>query len=200
MRQAGASRISFFLNARSKSVRDYLETEFGSVSSTFLEKDTPNSFETFRLLAGELLRSSPKDAELLISTADSVYRPEELAKFLARARASGAEGALALTSHIDDEKPLWADLDENGRIAAVGDAAAQRKWVTSGFYYLTRGLAGSIPPEGTFPALRHLWSHWVQAGRRIAGIPIGPVVDVDRPEDIAAAEKLLSESSSWQPA
>ena len=47
---------------------------------------------------------------------------------------------------------------------------------------------------GDFTALRQYLGYLLKYGYRFYGVPLPPVVDVDRPRDIQAAEKFLEET------
>lgn len=189
--QAEITELTILLNSRGKDVRSFLERSFAGLTWTFLEKDTSSSWASFRLVAESLARTH---ADFLISTIDAILAPGEVARFCRTARASGCGAALALTDFIDDEKPLWADLTSDGRIAALGTDAKGRRYATAGLYYLTSRQAGSLSTAGSFDSLRGFLSALVRQGPRIAGVPVSKSIDVDRPEDIAAAEDFLRET------
>lgn len=187
LRSAGADSITVLLNSRGTPVREYLERAFPELAWTFLQRDTASSWESFRLVSRELARSSER---FLLSTVDALIPPAEAARFAAEAAA--AEAALALTSYVEDEKPLWADLDRSGRVVALGDDARRREFVTCGLYALSRDVARAMPEAGAFGRLRDFWAGLVRGGRDVRGVPLSDTVDVDRPEDLAAAERLTS--------
>jgi NDP-sugar pyrophosphorylase family protein len=161
-------------------------------------KTTPSSIESLREVADIL--SSPHPDPLpggegtLILTVDAVFAPETLRAFVAAAaRWPDADAVLAVTDHIDDEKPLHATLDERGRITALGTGAAASGWITAGFYvFAPRALAAiAAARPGQFAALRAFLAHLVDGGSLVYGVPMGKTLDVDRPEDIAAAEAFV---------
>ncbi len=184
LERAGADSITILLNGRGGEVRRSLEAAFPRVAWRFLEWDSPSSWESFRRVAVELARESER---FVISTVDALARPEDVAGFAERALASDA--ALAITSFVDDEKPLWVDA-ENGLAIAVGADAKRRDRVTCGLYGLSRALARKLPDE-SHERLRDYWTALARAGAAISAVDIEKTIDVDRPEDLAAAEDFL---------
>lgn len=196
LEEAGVRSIVMLLNSRGRAVRQHLKTRFPSVQWTFLEKDTPTSWESFRLVSRALSGTS---ARFLLTTCDWIAPAEDVARF-ARAAAgalqSGSDGCLAVTRFVDDEKPLWAELDRSGKVAALGDAAKDAGLVTCGLYGLTREMADLMPAPAAHARLRDYWISLIADGRRIAGVELGKTMDVDRPEDVAAAEAFLASAGA----
>lgn len=186
LNRAGAKDITVLFNSNGTQARRSLTDAFPQVRWTFLQQDTDSSWESFRLVSRHMARSGE---DFMISAVDSLMPPAETARFARSARASKADAALALTSFVDDEKPLWADLAQ-GRVSALGADAAQRRHVTAGLYYLTSALAADMPEAGAYGSLRAYLGALVR-DRNVAGIPLSKTLDVDRPEDIAQAEAFV---------
>jgi len=68
--------------------------------------------------------ATPLDEPFILFTVDVVAGLKTIEDFFRKAQAlPDATGVLALTEHIDDEKPLWATVDDTNRITAMGEAA-----------------------------------------------------------------------------
>ncbi len=193
--KAGLADITLVHNSSGRAVRASLTSSFPKAVWSFLERDTASSWETFRILATALAASGEP---FIVSTVDALAAPAEVARFAHEARARQADAALALTDFIDDEKPLYADLGEDGLIKSLGAAAKTRALATVGLYYLTPALARRMPEAGRFGKLRDYLSELVASGARVAGVRLEKTIDVDRPEDIRTAEGFLKEAArSW---
>lgn len=195
LRRAGIERITVLHNCAGWPVRRSLEAAFPEIRWTFLQADTASSWESFRLVSSVMAGSAPS---FLLSTADALVPPEETGSFSRRAAASGAAAGLALTSFVDDEKPLYADIDADHVVTALGEKCAAKKYVTCGLYYMTADVAKNMPEGHKFPSLRRYLASLVEAGTRVTGLPLSKTLDVDRPEDVAQAEGFLKEATaSW---
>jgi NDP-sugar pyrophosphorylase family protein len=96
---------------------------------------------------------------------------------------------LGLTRHVDDEKPLWASLDaSDGRILRLGEPNSGL--VTAGVYVLPAHRP--VEPANGFARLRDYLGWLVDSGHPVYGVDIGRVFDIDRAQDVAAAERALS--------
>src|SRR5207249_1085448 len=155
----------------------------------FEQNDTDNSYESFRVLCAHL-RGSP----FLVTTVDSVFPPDFLPQFVATAsQQPGIDMMLALTTFIDDEKPLHVRLDAQQRIVQFGDAARGSAYVTSGFYYCSPSISAACAAlaPARVSALREFLGWLQQHGYWLQGYLAPKTIDVDRPQDIAVAEQFV---------
>lgn len=189
LRSSGCKDIVVLTNSRGGEVAPYLTGAFPDLNFDFVTADTASSFESFRLVS---LRLAETEEEFVVSTTDALIRPEDVARFIGECRKANAHAGLALTSHVDDEKPLWADTDAKGRVTALGADAKDKNAVTCGLYYMTRSAATAIPNAGRHSRLRDYLQQLVASGEVVAGITLSKSLDVDRPEDLAAAESFLT--------
>lgn len=186
LEHAGADAITVLLNSRGADVRRSLEEAFPRILWRFLEWDSPSSWESFRRVSTTLARDAER---FVVSTVDALARPEDVDRFCARALEDGPDAALAVTPFVDDENPLWVDVS-SGLVAAVGDEARRRDFVTCGLYGLTAATAADLPGR-SHERLRDYWSSLARQGKRIRAIEIEKSIDVDRPVDVAQAEDFL---------
>jgi NDP-sugar pyrophosphorylase family protein len=187
--EAGARELTVLNNSRGAAVPGSLRAAFPSLAFDFVRADTASSFESFRLVCRRL---AERAQEFLVSTVDALISPADVARFWTECREARADAGLALTAHVDDEKPLWVDVDEVGLVTAVGDDARARRRVTCGLYFMTRATAARLPEAAAHPRLRDFWRALAASGARVAGTSLSKTIDVDRPEDIAAAEAYLT--------
>jgi NDP-sugar pyrophosphorylase family protein len=189
LRSAGCREITVLTNTRGAAVAPYLSSAFPSVEFSFLTADTASSFESFRLVC---LSLAEKSDSFVVSTVDALISPEDVSRFVVECGGAKADAGLALTRFVDDEKPLWADLDGTGFVTALGDAAKTKSFVTSGLYYATRKAAGLLPEASAHGRLRDFLGSLVAAGARVSGVVLTKTLDVDRPDDLEAAELFLT--------
>ena len=188
---AGIDYIACIINGIEKEVEEYLRSEKWPVRLELVVKTTSSSMESLFNLSPFL------DEPFLLLTVDSVYPYDVLKGFLDKARDMDADGALAITGYVDDEKPLWVKLDEEKRITAIGDKAIPSDYITAGFYYFRPNIFELIDEarKRGLKALRYFLELLIDRGYRIYGIPIPKVIDVDHREDIKKAEALLNEDT-----
>ncbi|RMH59580.1 MAG: NDP-sugar synthase [Candidatus Hydrogenedentota bacterium] len=159
-------------------------------------RTTPSSLESFR----EVLRLSP-EGPVVVTTVDCFCPPKVFRKFIdfARERMEHCDEppvVLGVTRTFDDEKPLWVRRvrgDAAGRIAEISDEAGDA--VTAGLYVIPEAVKRYAPPAGT-SRLRNYLKWLVKEGTPMCSVELEEVIDVDRAEDVAAAEALALRSKT----
>jgi len=187
----GLSSVACIVNDLTPATAAYLRATPWPVPVRVLVRTTPSSMES--LFA---LRPFLEDGPFLLSTVDVVFGPDTLASFHREViPLTEAAGVLALTRFIDDEKPLYAAVDEGGRVTALGERASGSEFITAGFYAFHPEIFSWIEEAraGRLTALRQFLGLLVQKGLPVYGIPVSKTVDVDYPEDIPKAEAFLEE-------
>jgi len=187
----GISYIACIINDIEKEVEKYLRSEKWPVRLELIVKTTPSSMESLFNLSPFL------DEPFLLLTVDSVYQYDVLKRFLEETRNMDADGAIAITGYVDDEKPLWVKLNEEKRIIAMGDKAIPTSYITAGFYYFRPNIFELMDEarKRGLKALRYFLELLIDKGYRIYGITVPKVIDVDHIEDIKKAEAFLDEDS-----
>jgi NDP-sugar pyrophosphorylase family protein len=144
-------------------------------------RTTPSSYVSFQLVAARLAHSPA-----LITTVDSILPVDDFRHFVRSAAGFPSDAVvLGLTGHVDDDNPLWATLDvSDGRILRLGGDGGSH--VTAGLYWLP---AHRIPKPATgFARLRDYLKWLVDGGRKVYGVVLPLVFDIDRARDVEAAE------------
>lgn len=186
---AGAQEVALIVNAESAHVARYVQDRRWPVPVRLTVKTTPSSMESFFTLEPHL-----RDSPFLLTTVDSIGAPGMLGRLAEAGLSAGPAGTLAVTRLVDDEKPLWVRLGRDGEIAELGASAAASGWVTSGGYFFFPVVyehAAEARQRG-LGALRQFLALLLEKGCRLHGFPAGDSIDVDRPGDIAAAERFLA--------
>lgn len=186
----GVTSIACIVNDLNPAVAEYLRSTSWSVPLELIVKTTPSSMESLFSLAPLL-----SDEPFLLFTVDAVFEFNVLRRFLTKARRRSGDGALAVTRFVDDEKPLWARLDKDQKIVALGEEARPGRYVTAGFYYFKPEIFSMIDAariEG-LNALRQFLDLLLKNNYSLYGVPVSMTVDVDTPEDIEKAHKYLEE-------
>jgi len=183
-RDAGIARIAMIINEESPDSRLWLEREGKAFNLDLVVRSTPSSYASFRIVAERLAGQAA-----VITTVDSIMAAADFRRFLIEAaKAPAGSFVLGLTAHIEDEKPLWASLEPNGRIRALGEPNSGL--VSAGVYVLP--ALRPAEPAGGFARLRDYLGWLVASGHPVHGVVMGEVFDIDRAEDVASAEAALA--------
>jgi len=185
---AGLRAVACIVNEQSRGIEDHCRSAFPQLHFDFVRRTTPSSMESLFTLAPFL-----RDERFVLLTVDAVFPPAVLQDFLARAGRRTADAVLAVSDFVDDEKPLWVRIGADGRVEALGQPAQGSGLVTAGFYVFEPVIFREVAAArtGGFTALRQFLGHLLASGYRVDGEPVPKTVDVDRPEDIAAADAYV---------
>lgn len=192
--RCGAESINVVINGFMTEVREYLEAlrlSDGSKINVRI-KTTPSSMHTFY----ELMQMTG-EGRFIATTVDTIFKERDFGRYVkAYAEASqSVDGMMSVTEFIDDEKPLYVDVDKEMDITAFADTApANVKYISGGIY----GLDGKAKPviekclaEGR-QRMRNFQRALLEEGLRLKAYPMGKIIDVDHPSDIATAERFLA--------
>ena len=182
---AGVTRLSIIVNEQERECAAWVQTRFPALELRLIVKTTASSLESFR----EVTREA-ESGRMLVSTVDAWCRPADFARFVDAAQRRPIEATvLAVTPLVEDEKPLGAVLDADGRVLSLGGAAPAL--VTAGMYLVSE-RARRLEPPARLGRLREQLQWLLETGEPMYGEVIETVVDVDRAEDVALAEALAT--------
>ncbi|HKF44951.1 MAG TPA: HAD-IA family hydrolase [Thermoanaerobaculia bacterium] len=186
---AGIETIAVIFNESERDCADFVKARFPASDIRILVKTTASSYESFREIAAML-----PAGRALVSTVDAFCLRKDFLDFARRAADAPAEQTiLAVTPFVADEKPLWAKVEESGRVTALGGLTGNA--VTAGMYVFPERVRALPPPRG-IGRLREYLAWLVERGEPVRGLSIATVVDVDRGEDVALAETLAASGAA----
>ncbi|MDE6458697.1 MAG: NTP transferase domain-containing protein, partial [Muribaculum sp.] len=110
MMQCNPESLSIIVNEQMTEVREYIEGLSLPVPLHLVVKSTPSSMHSF----WEVSRAFPSRGKFVLTTVDTIFREDEFREYVEAFEASDdADGYMAVTSFIDDEKPLYIDVDDD---------------------------------------------------------------------------------------
>ena len=144
-------------------------------------RTTPSSYASFEIVAARLA-----GAPALIMTVDAIMPADAFQHFvkLAVSFPDDTVGACS-THHVDDENPLWATSNQEGRVLRLGGDRGDH--ATAGLYWLPADRGAE--PRVRFGRLRDYLKWLVDEGRPVYGVVLPLVFDIDRAHDVEAAEQ-----------
>lgn len=192
MMQCNPESLSIIVNEQMTEVREYIEGLTLPVPLHLVVKSTPSSMHSF----WEVSRAFPATGKFVLTTVDTIFREDEFRDYVEAFEASDdADGYMAVTSFIDDEKPLYIDVDDRMWITAFRDAPFDGvKYISGGVYGLTPPALGVLDrcmKEGV-SRMRNYQRALVDAGLRLRAYPFKKIVDVDHAGDIVTAEAFIA--------
>jgi NDP-sugar pyrophosphorylase family protein len=183
---AGITEITIIVNEDEQDCVEWVRGRYPGLDVDFIVKTIASSLESFR----EVTARGP-EGPMLVSTVDAWCAAPDFVRFARQAAARPDEATvLAVTPLVADEKPLWVTLGADGRVQAIGGSAG--RLVTAGVYRVSARArrVAAAPPRGR---LREYLGWLCRSGEPLYGEIIETVVDVDRGQDVAAAEALARE-------
>lgn len=191
MLRCNAQSISIIVNEHMTEVRDYLQGLTLPVPLHLVVKTTPSSMHSL----WHLSRVIP-EGKFCLTTVDTIFKEEDFKGYIeAFERDTEHDGMWAVTPFVDDEKPLWVDVDGEMNITAFRDKPWDgAKYVSGGVYAMTDAAFEVLDRciEQGISRMRNFQRALVEAGNHLQAYSIDKIVDVDHAGDIATAEAFLA--------
>lgn len=186
-----AEEISIIVNEQMTEVRRYLESLELPVPLHLVVKSTPSSMHSFYEVSRVF-----SEGKFILTTVDTIFREDEFRRY-AKAFAADTvhDGFMAVTSFIDDEKPLYIEVDSDMRITSFRDKPFEGvKYISGGIYGLNHKALPVLEHcmEEGVSRMRNYQRALVEAGLDLRAYPFGKIIDVDHAGDISTACKFLN--------
>ena len=127
-----------------------------------------------------------------MTTVDTIFREGEFEKYIRLWAESDADGMMAVTDYVDDEKPLYISTDSEMRITGFHDSERQT-YISGGIYGLDEKSFEVIDKCMAMgqSRMRNFQRQLVAEGLRLIAYPFSKILDVDHASDIEKAEEFL---------
>jgi len=187
-----AESVSIIVNEEMTAVQEHLSRLSLPVPLHVIIKSTPSSLHSFYELIPYL-----GNGKFCVTTVDTIFKESDFTFYIRTFEKNpGQEGIMAVTSFIDDEKPLYVETGENSHITAFKDQFEE------GIQYISGGIYGLTP--AVFPTLKHCLENGIHRMRNfqreiiadeipLLAYPFPKIVDVDHAGDIRKAEEFLKD-------
>lgn len=185
-----ATSISIIVNEEMTLVQEYVKGIQLDIPLNIVVKSTPSSMHSFYELRKFLC-----NGKFCLTTVDTIFKEEEFAKYInAFIADQTADGMMAVTDYIDDEKPLYVNVNEqNMSIKGFLDTSDSCKYISGGIYGLTPKAIDTLERclASGQSRMRNFQRQLVADGLNLKAYPFAKIVDVDHAEDISKAEAFL---------
>lgn len=195
----GAESVSVIVNEQMTEVADFLRELAASspVEIQLVVKSTPSSMHSFHEMSS-LMKGRGR---FILTTVDTVFRQQDFARYVEAFETAGPDidGMMAVTSYIDDEKPLYVATSPDMDITGFLDAPAPGvNFVSGGIYGLSEPAIGVLAHciASGVSRMRNYQRALVAEGLNLKAFDLGKIVDVDHAGDIATAEAFISGNDS----
>ena len=163
----------------------------------FVIKSTPSSMHSFYEL-----RNFLRDDPFILTTVDTIFDESEFHDYVLSFQnkiAQGTDALMGVTDYIDDEKPLYVDVDNVMCINGYYDTPqADSRFISAGIYGLTAPSLDILEAciEKGESRMRNFQRALVAAGLQIEAYPLTKVFDIDHIDDIRKADEGVKNLSS----
>lgn len=194
MTRCGATSISVITNEFMTEVARYIEDYAAKspIDIRLVLKTTPSSMHSFY----ELSRVIDSD-QFILTTVDTIFREDDFKNYVEAFAGDTVHDALmAVTSYIEDEKPLYVVTDNDMTVKAFEDSATPEvSYISGGIYGLRRNAFDVLEQciNSGVSRMRNFQRALLTAGLDVAAMDMGKIIDVDHAGDIAVAEKFITE-------
>ena len=183
MNSCGAERIAVIVNGENPETVSLLN----SLPVDLVVKKTPTPMHSLMELAPYL-----EGDRFCVTTVDTVFSRSRFRAMMDEFAGSYYDGLMGVTSLIDDEKPLYVDVDSEMMIKGFHDSQDGCRYVSAGIYALKAEaldvLKGCLESGQT--RMRYFQRQLLEAGMRLKAFDMGQVVDVDHVSDVARAQEI----------
>lgn len=186
----GATRIVVITNAQHTATEAYLRSLTLPVPLDIVVQSTPSSMHSLYALSDYL----SAEERFCLTTVDTVFSEDEFARYINTFCTSSLDGLMAVTSYVDDEKPLYVQTADDLTITNFCDTCEEScHHVSGGIYCLTRQSLVTLERcigEGQ-SRMRNFQRQLVADGLHLKAYPFSKIIDVDHCSDIPKAEELV---------
>lgn len=190
--KAGASSVIIIINDKTEETKLALESMAEKYSIRLVVKSTPSSMHSFYELSPYIT-----DDRFCLTTVDTIFKEEEFLAYIDRFRQSDADGIMAVTDFIDDEKPLYISTNKNMDITAFKDRQENDcNYISGGIYCLKVKALDTLRKcmaEGK-SHMRNFQRELLSDGMHLKAYPFSKILDIDHASDIEKAETFLKQS------
>lgn len=192
-RDNGADEVVIIVNTLNPQTEAHLRALIANGEGNDLRlvvKSTPSSMHSFAELAPYL-----GDSEFCLTTVDTIFREEDFKRYIDYFKRSAADGCMAVTDFIDDEKPLYVATDETLRITGFHDTDEGDRYISGGIYCLRPKALETLNRciESGQSRMRNFQRALVADGLNLEAYPFSKILDVDHASDIVKAKAFLNE-------
>lgn len=185
-----ASSISLIVNEEMVQVQEYVADIKLDIPLNVIVKSTPSSMHSFFEL-----RNFLREGKFCLTTVDTIFKEDEFSHYIKNfINDEKSDGMMAVTGFIDDEKPLYVDVDADMTITGFLDKSDWCKYISGGIYGLTPKAIDTLEAclDAGQSRMRNFQRQLVADGLNLKAYPFEKIVDVDHAGDINKAELFLN--------
>ena len=189
MMRCGADRIAVIVNADNRETVELVTCLSRELPIDLTVKSTPSPMHSLMELAPYL-----GNDRFCVTTVDTVFSENRFRTMMDEFARTPYDGLMGVTSFIDDEKPLYVDVDGEMMIQGFLDEMGVSRFVSAGIYALKTSAFDLLKEclESGQDRMRYFQRQLLKSGLRLKAFDMGQVVDVDHISDVGKAQHIAS--------
>jgi len=183
MTDCGAERVAVIVNGENPETVSLLR----SLPVDLVVKKTPTPMHSLMELAPYL-----DGDRFCVTTVDTVFSQGRFRAMMQEFSKTSFDGLMGVTSLIDDEKPLYVDVDSDMMIRGFHDSQDGCRFVSAGIYALKASALDVLKEcvESGQTRMRYFQRRLLESGMNLKAFDMGQVVDVDHVSDVLKAQEI----------
>ncbi len=191
----GAEHIIIITNPQQLQTEPHLRKtaeRYPACRFDIISKSTPSSMHSFNVIADYL-----EEAPFCLTTVDTIFSETDFKAYLTYINTIGqsADGVMAVTDYIDDEKPLYIDINHENDIINFWDKQGNCTHISGGIYTLKPIALQTLRRcinEGQH-RMRNYQRGLIADGLKLKAFKFSKILDVDHASDINKAATFLAQ-------
>lgn len=206
---ADATVVHIIINEQSPLLERHLAKTKFPLPVDVIRKTTESSLHSFHTL----LLHHPDLQECCLTTTDTVFMTGEFQRYICTFQQNTAlDAQMAVTSYVDDERPLYVSVDKTHKVRAFSDTILDDDplYVSGGIYCLRKKAINAVHTaiaQG-MSRMRNYQRYLIDQKLSISAFPFDKIIDIDHVDDIEKATNFLQaqqhengshlKNSTWQ--
>lgn len=185
----GITKIFYIINSREPKLEQYLsENNFG-VPLKLIEQNMESTTHSFFTSAPTLTKES-----FFLVSSNYVFLEREFSEFVTYSLLQeDADGAVAVTRHLNDKKPLGVAMNDEDTILKFNDSKDGYSWFNGGIYYFSPNILSwtNYAFQSEISGIEKFLQLLLVRGHILKGFSFSKIIKVENASDIALAEDLI---------
>jgi NDP-sugar pyrophosphorylase family protein len=185
----GFSSISVVTNEIYPELKDWFMGLELDIPFNLVLKTTPSSMHSLFALKKHLATES-----FCLTTVDTIFDEKEFESYIKYVRDNPQyDGVMAVTSFVEDEKPLWVSATEDLTISGFHSEFSNQRFVSGGMYCLRPSIFPVLETAigNGMLRMRNFQQELVTQKFNLKAFEFSKIIDIDHAQDIEMARDFL---------
>jgi NDP-sugar pyrophosphorylase family protein len=185
----GITRVFCIINSHEPELEHYFSTNNFGIPTKLIVPHPVSYMNTLFALA-----SVHNKEPLFLANANSVFLEREFSEFVTYSLLQkDVDGAIAVTRHLNDKKPLGVAMNDEDTILKFNDSKDGYSWFNGGIYYFApKILSGTnYAFQSDISGIEKFLQLLIAGGYILKAFSFSKIINVESTADIVKAEELI---------